>query len=159
MALRYVVNGDIFASQAQVIVNPVNCRGVMGAGLALAFKQRYPEMFAAYVQECQGGQLRIGQPALYRASQPWILNFPTKDHWRDPSKLEYIEQGLQFLATNYHQLGITSIAFPKLGAGHGLLPWNEVGPLMAGYLAPLDCETTIYIEDGDTAYSSVAVDK
>ena len=146
MAQIHYVVGDIFASQTQGIVNPVNCRGVMGAGLALAFKQRYPEMFAAYVQECQSGQLRIGHPTLYRASQPWILSFPTKDHWRSPSKLEYIEQGLQFFATSYQQLGIHSIAFPKIGAGHGKLSWSVVGPLMAHYLEPLDCEVIIYVE-------------
>jgi O-acetyl-ADP-ribose deacetylase (regulator of RNase III) len=143
--IRYTT-GDIFTSPTQVIVNPVNCRGVMGAGLALAFKQRYPEMFAAYVQECQSDRLCIGQPTLYRASQPWILNFPTKDHWRNPAKLEYIEQGLQFFATNYRQMGITSIAFPKLGAGLGKLSWDEVRLLMESYLEPLECDVTIYGE-------------
>jgi O-acetyl-ADP-ribose deacetylase (regulator of RNase III) len=147
------VKGDIFTSGAQTIVNPVNCRGVMGAGLALAFKQRYPEMFAAYVQACQNSELRIGQLMLYRASQPWILNFPTKDHWRAPAKLAYIEQGLHFFAANYQQMGIYNIAFPKLGAGLGGLSWNDVGPLMARYLAPLDCAITIYIEEGDATYS------
>jgi len=144
--------GDIFQAGAQTLVNPVNCRGVMGAGLALAFKQRYPEMFAAYVEECRSGRLRIGRPWLYRIGQPWILNFPTKDHWRAPSKLEYIEQGLQFFAAHYREMGITSIAFPKLGVGHGKLPWNEVGPLMARYLGPLACTVIIFIEDGDPAY-------
>jgi O-acetyl-ADP-ribose deacetylase (regulator of RNase III) len=147
--------GDIFASNAQVIVNPVNCRGIMGAGLALAFKQKYPEMFAAYVQACQNGELRIGQLMLYRSSQPWILNFPTKDHWRAPAKLAYIEQGLQFFAANYRQMGIESIAFPKLGTGLGNLPWTEIGPLMTSYLAPLDCTITIYIEDNDPTYTAI----
>ena len=144
--------GDIFASQAQTLVNPVNCRGVMGAGLALAFKQRYPKMFAAYVQACKSGELRPGYPMLYRASQPWILNFPTKDHWRTPAKLTYLEQGLAFFAAHYQQIGITSIAFPKLGAGLGGLPWPEVGPLMARYLSSLECVSTIYIEKNDQAY-------
>jgi O-acetyl-ADP-ribose deacetylase (regulator of RNase III) len=103
-------------------------------------------MFAAYVQECQSDRLCIGQPTLYRASQPWILNFPTKDHWRNPAKLEYIEQGLQFFATNYRQMGITSIAFPKLGAGLGKLSWDEVRLLMESYLEPLECDVTIYGE-------------
>lgn len=146
MGQIHYTTGDIFASNAQVIVNPVNCRGVMGAGLALAFKQRYPEMFEVYVQECRSGQLRIGQPTLYRVSQPWILNFPTKDHWRNPAKLEYIEQGLQFFAANYRQMGITSIAFPKLGAGLGKLSWERVRALMVSYLEPLECEVIIYGE-------------
>lgn len=156
MAQLQYVQGDIFVSRTQTIVNPVNCRGIMGAGLALAFKQRYPDMFAAYVQACQNGELRIGQPMLYRANQPWILNFPTKDHWRSPAKLAYIEQGLRFFAANYRQMGIESIAFPKLGTGLGNLSWNDVGPLMVRYLAQLNCAITIYIEDSDFMYSAAS---
>lgn len=143
MSQIHYTTGDIFSARTQVIVNPVNCRGVMGAGLAQAFKQHYPEMFAAYVQDCRDGRLRVGQPVLYRSSQPWILNFPTKDHWRAPSKLAYIEQGLQFLAAHYRQWKITSIAFPKLGAGHGKLSWDVVGPLMAMHFEPLACSPPI----------------
>src|SRR5579859_6919210 len=93
--------GDIFKSKAQTIVNPVNCEGYMGKGLALAFKERYPDMFVVYQTECRTGKLRIGKPTLYSNSTPWILNFPTMNHWRDPSKLEYIEEGLQFVIDNY----------------------------------------------------------
>jgi O-acetyl-ADP-ribose deacetylase (regulator of RNase III) len=144
--------GDIFDSKAQVIVNPVNCKGVMGKGLALAFKRRYSAMFTAYQQECKTGNLRIGNPILYRASIPWILNFPTKDDWRFPSKLEYLEKGLQYVVDNYKQEGITSIAFPKLGVQNGQLSWDDVGPLMAKYLSQLDIDVYIYISDGDIEY-------
>ena len=144
--------GDIFESKAQVIVNTVNCKGVMGKGLASAFKERYPDMFAVYQQECKSGKLRIGRPTLYCKSTPWILNFPTKDHWRFPSKLEYLEKGLQFLASNYKKAGIKSIAFPKLGAQNGKLSWGEVGPLMAKYLSQLDIDVHIYIAEGDREY-------
>lgn len=144
--------GDIFTSNAQVIVNPVNCKGYMGRGLALAFKQRYPEMFTVYRQECDTGQLRIGHPTLYRESTPWILNFPTKDDWRKASKLEYIEAGLRYFVDNYTQAGITSIAFPKLGTLNGKLPWDEVGPLMAKYLDMLDIDVYIYTTEGDKEY-------
>jgi O-acetyl-ADP-ribose deacetylase (regulator of RNase III) len=106
MARIQYQRGDIFDSRAQVIVNPVNCKGVMGKGLAFAFKQRYPEMFAAYQQQCRMGKLRIGRPMLYRGSTPWILNFPTKDDWRLPSKLEYLEQGLAYVVANYKKDGI-----------------------------------------------------
>src|SRR5947209_18574610 len=102
----HYVKGDIFESKAQVVVNTVNCKGVMGKGLALAFKQKYPDMFVAYEQDCKAGRLRIGRPRLYQESTPWILNFPTKDHWRFPSKLEYIEKGLAFLVEHYQQAGI-----------------------------------------------------
>ena len=146
------LEGDIFTSTAHVIVNTVNCQGVMGKGLALAFKQKYPAMFAVYERECQTGKLKIGRPTIYQKSDPWILNFPTKNHWRNPSKLEYIEKGLLFLINNYKKAGIASIAFPKLGAQNGKLDWDEVGPVMAKYLSQLDIDVYIYIADGDEEY-------
>lgn len=155
--IRYV-KGDIFTSNAQVIVNTVNCKGVMGKGLALAFKKKYPDMFTAYLQDCQAGKLSIGRPTLYPKSTPWILNFPTKNHWRFPSKLEYLEKGLTFLAQNYKKAGITSIAFPKLGAQNGQLSWEDVGPLMAQYLSQLDIDVYVYIADGDQEYQYDSVE-
>ncbi len=149
--IRYQ-KGDIFDSKAQVIVNTVNCKGVMGKGLALAFKQRYPAMFPVYQQECKTGKLRIGKPTLYKQSTPWILNFPTKYEWKFPSKLEYLEKGLEYLVANYKKAGIKSIAFPKLGAQNGKLSWDEVGPLMAKYLGQLDIDVYIYIAEGDKEY-------
>jgi O-acetyl-ADP-ribose deacetylase (regulator of RNase III) len=144
--------GDIFNAQTHVIVNTVNCKGVMGKGLALAFKQKYPDMFPVYQQECKTGKLRIGRPTLYKQSTPWILNFPTKDHWKPPSKLEYLEKGLEYFVTNYKKAGIKSIAFPKLGAQNGKLLWDEVGPLMARYLSQLDIDVYIYISEEDKEY-------
>ncbi len=144
--------GDIFESKAQVIVNTVNCQGIMGKGLALAFKQKYPAMFKVYQQECRTGKLGIGRPTLYQGSTPWILNFPTKDSWRANSKLEYLQKGLEFLVTYYKNAGIKSIAFPKLGAQNGKLSWSEVGPLMAEYLSQLDIDVYIYIAEGDREY-------
>jgi len=152
MATLSYRKGDIFDSTAQVLVNPVNCKGHMGKGLALAFKQKYPSMFASYQQECRDGKLRIGQLTLYKASTPWILNFPTKDHWRDDSKVEYLEEGLQYFVAHYKTLGIKSIAFPKLGVGLGKLPWNLVGPLMVKYLSQIDIDIDIYIIEGDQEY-------
>lgn len=148
----HYLKGDIFNSRAQVIVNTVNCKGVMGKGLALAFKQKYPDMFAAYERDCQTGKLQIGRPTLYQKSTPWILNFPTKNHWRFPSKLEYIEKGLIFFTRQYKKAGITSIAFPKLGAQNGQLSWDEVGPLMARYLSQINIDVFIYIAEGDREY-------
>jgi O-acetyl-ADP-ribose deacetylase (regulator of RNase III) len=143
---------DIFNAQTHVIVNTVNCKGVMGKGLALAFKQKYPSMFPVYQQECKTGKLRIGRPTLYKQSTPWILNFPTKDHWKPPSKIEYLEKGLEYFIANYKKAGIKSIAFPKLGAQNGRLSWDEVGPLMASYLSQLDIDVYIYIAEGDKEY-------
>mgnify|MGYP001160721751 CR=1 FL=1 len=146
------LKGDIFDSKAQVIVNTVNCQGVMGKGLALAFKERFPDMFTAYQQDCKSGKLHIGRPTIYTKSTPWILNFPTKNLWRYPSKLEYLEKGLEFLVAHYKTVGITSIALPKLGAQNGKLSWDEVGPLMAKYLSQLDINVYIYIAEGDREY-------
>ncbi len=144
--------GDIFDSKTHVIVNTVNCEGVMGKGLALAFKQRYPAVFKIYQQDCKTRKLRIGRPTLYQESTPWILNFPTKDHWRFPSKLEYLEKGLEYVTANYKKQGIKSIAFPKLGVQNGKLSWDDVGPLMAKYLSQLDIDVYIYIAEGDREY-------
>lgn len=152
MAYLQYCKGDIFDSNAQVIVNTVNCKGVMGKGLALAFKQRYPDMFAVYQQECKTGKLRIGRPTLYQKSTPWILNFPTKDNWKANSKIEYLEKGLEYFAANYKKAGIKSIAFPKLGAQNGKLSWDDVGPLMVKYLSKLDIDVYIYIAEGDKEY-------
>ncbi len=152
MAYIQYQKGDIFESIAQVIVNTVNCQGIMGKGLALAFKQKYPAMFKVYQQECRTGKLRIGKPTLYQGSTPWILNFPTKDSWRANSKLEYLQKGLEFLVSHYKNAGIKSIAFPKLGAQNGKLSWDEVGPMMAQYLSQLDIDVFIYIAEGDREY-------
>ncbi len=152
MSHIHYVKGDIFDARTQVIVNPVNCQGIMGKGLALTFKQHYPEMFLVYKQECKTGKLRIGHPTLYKTSAPWILNFPTKDSPFANSKMEYIEKSLQYFVENYKKAGISSIAFPKLGTYHGRLSWDDVGPLMAKYLSQIDIEVYIYIAEGDQEY-------
>ena len=143
---------DIFDSDAQVIVNPVNCKGTMGKGLALEFKHRYPDMFKQYQQDCRTGKLHIGRPRLYRESTPSILSFPTKDDWRNPSTLPYIEASLSYFSAHYKMVGIESIAFPKLGTENGGLSWEDVGPLMVRSLAPLDLHVSIYIREHDTPF-------
>jgi O-acetyl-ADP-ribose deacetylase (regulator of RNase III) len=152
MAHIFYQQGDIFEARTQVIVNPVNCQGVMGKGLALAFKKRYPDMFAVYQQECKTGELRIGHPTLYKQTTPWILNFPTKDRWKANSKIEYLEQGLTYFAAFYQEAGITSIAFPKLGTHNGKLSWDIVGPLMIQLLNPLYIDVYLYINPEDMEY-------
>ncbi len=152
MAVIQYQKGNIFDSTTQVIVNTVNCKGVMGKGLALAFKERYPDMFVVYQEECKTGKLRIGRPSLYTKSTPWILNFPTKDNWKANSKVEYLEKGLKYFVAHCKKAEIKSIAFPKLGAQNGKLSWDEVGPLMAKYLSQLDIDVHIYIAEGDREY-------
>ncbi|MFH1086302.1 MAG: macro domain-containing protein, partial [Chloroflexota bacterium] len=113
------VTGSLFQSPAQVLVNTVNTVGVMGKGVALEFKRLYPDMFAEYRRLCETGQLAVGKLWLYRSPNKWILNFPTKEHWRNPSRVEYVETGLDAFRRNYSRMGIRSIAFPPLGCGNG----------------------------------------
>jgi O-acetyl-ADP-ribose deacetylase (regulator of RNase III)/uncharacterized protein YwgA len=141
--------GDIFESKAETIVNTVNCVGVMGKGIALEFKKRFPQMFAEYVELCKNGQLHVGTPYLYRdLTGVSILNFPTKEHWRSPSKLSYIIDGLDWFVANYQQLGIHSIAFPPLGCGNGGLNWETVAPVMYQKLRDLPISIEIYAPYG-----------
>lgn len=139
------IEGNIFNSPAQVIVNTVNTVGVMGKGLALSFKKRYPKMFEAYKKACDKHQLTIGKLMLYYAPDHWIMMFPTKESWRNPSKLEYLEAGLNKFVTTYAEKKITSIAFPKLGCGNGELSWADVKPVMEKYLKSLPITVYIYV--------------
>lgn len=139
------IEGNIFNSPAQVIVNTVNTVGVMGKGLALSFKKRYPQMFEVYKRACEKHQLTIGKLMLFYAPDHWILMFPTKENWRNPSKFEYLEAGLKKFVNTYAEKGITSIAFPKLGCGNGELSWNDVRPIMEKYLKPLPITIYVYV--------------
>lgn len=149
-----LVPENIFECGTQVIVNPVNLKGVMGKGLALQFKEKYPEMFEAYRAACKDGSLQEGKLHLYKADDVWILNFPTKRDWRDPSDIRLIEKGLQELKEKYKEWGITSAAFPRLGCGLGGLDWNVVGPLMHQYLDGLDIDVKICGEKEREHYMS-----
>src|SRR6266852_2537532 len=133
-----VVVGDIFKSKAQTLVNTVNTVGVMGKGVALGFKERFPDMYEDYRKRCEGGELKLGIPYLHRrAHLPWILNFPTKEHWRSVSRLDDIIRGLKHLAKHYREWGITSLAVPPLGCGQGQLEWRVVGRTLYRYLKQL----------------------
>lgn len=145
------IEGNIFISPAQVIVNTVNTVGVMGKGLALEYKNRYPDMFTAYRTACEKKQLKIGKLMLFYAPDHWILLFPTKENWRHPSKLEYIESGLIKFKDKYADLQITSIAFPRLGCGNGELKWDDVRPIMEKYLKPLPISVYIYLGQGENS--------
>ncbi len=141
--IKYL-EGDIFSTPAQTIVNTVNTVGVMGKGIALEFKKRYPDMFDNYKIACEKNRLKIGRLMLFYEPDHWVLLFPTKEHWRNPSRLEYIEQGLIKFSNIYAESGITSIAFPKLGCGNGELNWDEVRILMEKYLKDLPIDIYIY---------------
>lgn len=145
----YYVRGDLFRSGAEALVNPVNTVGVMGKGLALQFKERYPENYLVYRLACQRGEVRIGKVLAYdlgpSSSPRYILNFPTKAHWKDPSRLEYIRAGLVDLVRVIRELGIQSVAVPALGAGLGGLSWRDVKPLIEEALGGLEgVEVLVY---------------
>ena len=135
--ITYVVC-DLFESPVRVLVNTVNTVGVMGRGIAKDFKGIYPEMFRQYQVLCEKNWFDVGKLWLYKTPNKWILNFPTKRHWRSPSRPEYVEAGLKKFIQTYHQYGITSISFPLLGCGNGELDWEtQVRPLMERYLETL----------------------
>lgn len=140
------VKMNIFESPAQVIVNTVNTVGVMGKGIAKQFKEFYPEMFMEYQRFCELKLLEVGKLWIYKTENKWNLNFPTKKHWRNPSKIDYIEEDLQKFVANYKEKGIRSISFPPLGCGNGGLNWEkEVKPLMEKYLKNLDIDIFIHV--------------
>ena len=117
----------------------------MGKGIALQFKRIYPEMFESYREYCESGRLEIGNLLLYKTPHKWILNFPTKRHWGNPSRVEYIEAGLRKFVATYAQAGISSIAFPALGCGNGELEFeSQVRPIMEKYLSSISLPAFIY---------------
>jgi len=135
--------GDLLKADVDAIVNTVNCVGVMGKGVALQVKRRYPDVFEVYSRECKADRVRIGQmlavPTNELHGPKWVINFPTKTHWKSPSRLSYIESGLPDLLRVVKELGIRSIAIPPLGAGNGGLAWSDVRPLI--------CDTFDELED------------
>lgn len=127
-----ITSGDILKCEAEALVNTVNCVGVMGRGIALQFKNAYPDNFKAYAAACDRGEVQPGRMFVYATgrmmSPQFIINFPTKRHWRGKSRIEDIESGLISLAEIIQTKGIRSIAIPPLGSGLGGLDWREVLP-------------------------------
>lgn len=150
--------GNIFTTECDVIVNTVNCSGVMGAGIAYEFRLRYPEMFHKYKELCDKKLLTIGKLWLYSLSEDDIfkekyrrvLNFPTKNFWKLPSKEEYLEKGLVKFVETYKEKNITSIAFPLLGTSKGGLSEDVSMKLMEKYLGELNIKIEIWSFDKTT---------
>lgn len=143
-----VIEGNMFSTQCSTVVNTVNCIGVMGAGVALEFKHRYPDMFDQYVKLCRQGQIDIGKLWLYKPqnkNRRWVLNFPTKFDWKHPSKIEYLERGLEKFLSTYREKGIESIAWPLLGASNGGIDPSVSRDIMIDYLSEAsDIQIEIY---------------
>ena len=157
-----LTHGDLLSQDdVDAIVNTVNCVGVMGKGIALQFKNKWPENFDQYQAACRAGDVRPGKMHVFDAgayAQPhYIINFPTKDHWRGNSKISFIEDGLRDLLVQVQRLGIKSIALPPLGCGNGGLNWDDVRPLIAKAFETLpDVEVRLF-EPG-TAPKAKAMD-
>ncbi|KAB0268473.1 macro domain-containing protein [Microvirga brassicacearum] len=133
--------GNLFESNVDALVNTVNTVGVMGKGIALMFKEAYPENFKAYETACKQGTVQVGRMFVTERNQligpKWIINFPTKKHWRHPSKMEWIEEGLADLKNVIRENRIRSLALPPLGSGNGGLDWADVRPKIEAALGSL----------------------
>ena len=151
--------GNVLEAEVEALVNTVNTVGVMGKGIALMFKEAYPENFRRYAAACQRGEVVIGKMFVTRRDEfvgpRWIINFPTKQHWRDPSYLGWIEAGLADLRRVIAENGIRSVAVPPLGTGNGGLEWREVRLLITAALADLEGVEVVAYEPS-REYQSVA---
>jgi len=152
-------HGNLLDANVDALVNTVNTVGVMGKGIALMFKERFPDNNKAYEAACKRKELTVGRMFVTEPMElngpRWIINFPTKAHWRYPSKLQWIESGLQDLRHVIEQKGIKSIAIPPLGSGNGGLNWHDVRPLIEVVLGNLsDVEVVIY--EPTAAYQNVS---
>lgn len=133
MAIKYV-SGDIFESGAEALVNPVNTVGVMGKGLALEFKKRFPQNYLEYKYACTQARIKTGRVFVTKdLFRGYIINFPTKKHWKDSSNLEDISLGIEDMIRVVHKMKIKSVAVPALGCGLGGLEWEMVKPWMEWY--------------------------
>lgn len=143
MPIRHV-RADIVAFPAAALVNPVNCVGVAGRGLALRFRRARPDNHAAYVRACRDGRLAPGRAHVHSAPpRPAIVNFPTKRHWRNPSRLDDIATGLDHLRLLLDEHRWPSIAIPPLGCGLGGLAWDAVRPLIADAFDRADADVVL----------------
>jgi O-acetyl-ADP-ribose deacetylase (regulator of RNase III) len=137
------IEGDLIKSNSDALVNTVNCVGVMGKGIALEFRNEFQENYFEYKKACQLHQVKIGEMFVvptnnFFCSPKYIINFPTKDHWRNPSRLEWIKLGLEDLKSTILDYKIQSISMPKLGCTNGGLDWNIVKELIVESLSELE---------------------
>jgi O-acetyl-ADP-ribose deacetylase (regulator of RNase III) len=156
--IRYTT-GNLLETDADALVNTVNTVGVMGKGIALMFKEAFPENFKDYEAACKRGEVEVGKMFVTHRSDmygpKWIINFPTKKHWRNPSQLQWIAEGLNDLRALIEREGIKSIALPPLGAGNGGLEWAVVKPIIEAALSGLD-GVEIVVFEPTAKYQNVA---
>jgi O-acetyl-ADP-ribose deacetylase (regulator of RNase III) len=140
--------GNLLEAPVEALVNAVNTVGVMGKGIALQFKNAFPENFRVYSDTVKSGSFHLGEvlvvPVKAIGSVRFVVNFPTKAHWQFPSKMEWIQSGLKDLQTKIQEYGIRSIALPRLGCGNGGLDWNQVRPQIEKELGDLDADIIVF---------------
>ena len=153
------LQGNLLDAPTEAVVNTVNTVGVMGKGIALMFKEAFPENFRAYEEACKRKEIQVGHmfvtENLTFEGPRWIINFPSKKHWRQPSKLEWIVDGLIDMRRVVEEKGIRSIAVPPLGCGNGGLDWSDVRPEIERALAPLD-NVDVLVFEPTAKYQNVA---
>ena len=157
-----ITKGDLLRQQVDAIVNTVNCVGVMGKGIALQFKLKWPENNKHYEKACKAGEVRPGKMLVHHlgalAGKPhYIINFPTKDHWRGKSKIEFIEDGLDDLVKVIQDNNIRSIAIPPLGCGNGGLRWSDIRPLIEEKLSALSNQLEVHLFEPDGAPDAASI--
>jgi O-acetyl-ADP-ribose deacetylase (regulator of RNase III) len=156
-----ITEGNLLNASTEALVNTVNTEGVMGKGIALQFKQAFPNMFKAYQAACKTKEVRVGEMNIYDLGgldngPNWIINFPTKSHWRSKSRIQDIELGLIDLIKTIKRLEIKSIAIPPLGCGYGGLDWEEVRPLIEQAFSNLtDVDIRLYSPSGAPAITEM----
>lgn len=141
------VKGNLFDHlYLDALVNPVNCVGVMGAGLAKEFKSRYEDNFNSYNKACRMGDLIPGRSFVFhnKSNPKYIINFPTKRHFKDSSRIKDIDRGLDDLSSIIMELGIQSLGIPAIGCGLGGLSWSDVKSLILSHLGPLNCKILVF---------------
>ena len=145
-------SGNLLKADVDALVNTVNTVGVMGKGIALQFKRAYPAMYQAYERAVKAGELRPGRvqvwPTEALEGPRFVINFPTKQHWRSPSRLDFVREGLEDLVRVVEEHGIRSLALPPLGCGNGGLDWSDVRPLIQQKLGSLPIDVVVYPPDG-----------
>lgn len=146
-------DGNMFSANTDCLVNPVNCVGVMGAGLAKQFAFRWPAMLDDYRKACSDGRCSVGQVYMWRPDDrppAWIANLPTKVHWRDPSQLAYVQAGLDDLADQLDRHSIGTVVIPALGCGLGGLPWGPVRDAVISRFADSPVQVLLYPPAGSS---------
>jgi len=146
--IRYL-NKTVFNSNCDGLVNTVNCVGVMGAGLALEFALRYPEVEKQYEDDCKNKKVKTGEILTYKTHDCLVIDFPTKNHWKFPSELKWVSEGLDYMVKHYKEWNIKSIAIPPLGCNNGGLDFErQVKPLIEDKLKNIDLDVVICIDPG-----------